>query len=419
MIASITFYGCGSSSSSSGVPAGSGTISKVLTAEGLSTLNGNAMAIQSDGRILVVGSREINGDSSFLLARYQSGGSLDSSFGIQGIVFTPIGGKDSANAVVIQPDEKIIVAGSAWNGSNNRIALARYTANGILDRSFGTGGIIVAPGVDGVDDVAYAVTLQADRKIVAAGYSRSADGISSFTLARFTADGQLDPAFGRSGRVTTAVAASPVEDVAYAVRIQTDGRIVVAGRSYDEKYKVTLVRYDETGAVDPSFGVGGIVLTEAGADSSGAFALAFSDSGSIFAGGYANDGEIDTFALLKYTTNGNRDAEYGNNGIVMTDYAGQGAVAYAILLRADGKIMLAGYNDNYELDSETPEGLDFALARYNVNGTPDTSFAEGGKIAFPIGDNVAYANAIGVHQTGSIILSGCLLYTSPSPRDRG
>ena len=397
--------GCSSSSSSS-VDTGFGTSGKVLTAVDSANVNGNAMVIQPDDLVIVAGSKETDAGGNIVLARYSSDGALDAAFGLRGIVTTPIGGiKDSANAVVLQPDGKIIIAGYTWDGSDYRFALARYASSGVLDPSFGAGGIVITSGVDGVDELAYAVALQTDGKIVVAGYS----GIDnhSFALARYTSDGRLDTTFGVGGKVTTAVASDPVDDLAYAVKILSDGKILVAGMSYEGKYKFAVVRYTTAGAVDTTFGVNGIVTTAVGSDGSGAYSLAINGSGAIFAAGYANNGTSDVFALVKYTSNGNLDISFGSGGIVVKDFGASGAIAYAILLKTDGKILIAGYNDNFEPDSETPTGLDFAMAAYNPDGSPDTSLAPGGEITTSIGDNVAFATAVGLQQNGCIILSGC------------
>ena len=408
MVITFVIHGCSSSSSGGSIIIDTtfGTSGKVLTSVNSAHVKGNAMIIQPDNRIIVTGGKGTDAEGSFLLARYNADGTLDATFGVGGIATTPIGGiDDSANAVVLQRDGKIIIAGYAWNGSDYRFALARYTSSGILDPSFGTGGTVLTSGKDGVDELAFAAALQTDGKIVVVGYSGS--DTNSFALARYTSDGSLDTTFGVGGKVTTSVASDPVDDLAYAVKILSDGKILVSGMSYEGKYKFAVVRYTTAGAVDTTFGVNGIVTTAVGSDGSGAYGLAVNGNGEIFATGYANNSESDSFALVKYTSDGNLDTSFGNAGMVVKDFGGSGALDYAILLKTDGKILIAGYNDNYERESETPTNLYFAMACYNPDGSPDTSFAPEGAITTPVGDNVAFATAIGIQQNGRIILGGC------------
>ena len=191
----------------------------------------SAMAIQSDGKIVAVG-EGAGSDWDFAVVRYNTNGSLDSSFGGTGIVITPIRNfPDGALSVAIQTDGKIVAAGYSYNrpGSSS-FAVVRYNTNGSLDTSFnGTG--IVTTYIGNPWGLAYSVAIQTDGKIVAAG--QSGNGLDNdFALVRYNTDGSLDTSFGGTGIVITPVGNS--QDRANSVAIQADGKIVAAGTSYND-----------------------------------------------------------------------------------------------------------------------------------------------------------------------------------------
>jgi len=157
--------------------------------------------------------------------RYNTDGSLDATFGTDGIVTTPIGSaEDIAYALVIQSDGRIVAAGSSFNSASNKhdIALVRYNANGTLDTGFGTGGKVTTT-IGSINDYAYALGIQSDGRIVAAGKSYNGSNFD-FALVRYNANGTLDTGFGTGGIVTTPVRKG--EDIAHTLSIQSDGRIV-------------------------------------------------------------------------------------------------------------------------------------------------------------------------------------------------
>jgi len=205
---------------------------------------GFSVALQPDGKIVVAG--YAGGD--FALARYNSDGALDTSFGSGGKVTTDFGGSYHPDgfSVALQPDGKIVVAGYAGGD----FALARYNSDGALDTSFGSGGKVTTDF--GGSDAGYSVALQPDGKIVVAGYA----GLD-FALARYNSDGALDTSFGTGGKVTTDFSGG--RDVGYSVALQPDGKIVVAGYAGVD---FALARYNSDGALDTSFGSGGKVTTD-------------------------------------------------------------------------------------------------------------------------------------------------------------
>jgi uncharacterized delta-60 repeat protein/uncharacterized repeat protein (TIGR02543 family) len=374
-----------------------GTGGAVTTAIGTHLDNAYAVAIQGDGKIVAAGSSFSGTTFDFALAQYNSDGSLDTSFGTGGKVTTPIGtADDEGKAIAIQGDGKIVVAGYATTASNHDFALARYTSAGSLDTSFGTGGMVTTDFGSNYD-YANAVLLQADGKIVAAGMAQIG-GHAVFALARYNSDGSLDTGFGTGGEVTTPIGA--LNSMGYAAALQSDGKIVIAGSSNNGS-SFALVRYNSDGSLDTGFGTGGEVTTAIGTGNNAAFAVAIQGDGKIVVAGYSYDGTNNDFALVRYTSAGSLDTSFGTGGTVTTAI-GTGAVTYgarSIVIQGDGKIVAAG-------NAKIGSALDFVLARYKSDGTPDTGFGTGGMVTTAIAAGDDYAFAVALQGDGKIVAAG-------------
>ena len=240
----------------------------------------SAMKIQTDGRIVVAGTvRRTGTGADFLLVRFLSNGALDTSFGqttqfpnLSGSVSTDFGGEDRANAMAIQSDGKIVVAGVTEFAGDSAFAVARYGSNGLIDSTFGGFGRVVTNFVSNdhggsTGDAAFGVAVQGDGKIVVAGRAETDTGLArtDIALARYNTNGTLDTTFGTGGKVTTALVAGDPQranDVAFAVVIQPDGKIVTAGFTGVTSQVFALVRYTANGALDTTFGSGGKVTTD-------------------------------------------------------------------------------------------------------------------------------------------------------------
>jgi uncharacterized delta-60 repeat protein len=246
-------------------------------------------------------------------------GDLDTSFSRDGKVTTDFGSpSDRALALALQPDSKLVVAGVSLASGSNDFALARYHRDGALDTTFGAGGTVrtdFVPAFGGSSDVAYALALQPDGKIVVAGVSNG-NGSNDFALARYHHDGALDTTFGAGGTVTTDFGGN---DIAYAVALQPDGKIVLAGHSASSGFPppaiFALARYTATGALDPSFGSGGKVTTDFCSFNvcenthDQAYALVIQPDGKIVAAGIVRVHGAGVFALARYTTTGDLDTD--------------------------------------------------------------------------------------------------------------
>jgi uncharacterized delta-60 repeat protein len=383
-----------------------------------SSLSAGASAIQSDGKIIVAGSIGVTTASAdFVLTRFKPDGSLDTAFGIAGTVTTDFGQRDSATAIAIQPDGKILAAGVATNSTQD-VALARYNSDGSLDLTFGVGGKVTSD-FSGLHESAGALAIQSDGKIVTAGLVTQGGINSDFELVRFNPNGSLDITFGIDGKVTTDFLGR--SDAARALAIQSDGRIVAAGMMVvppsGTPYsgllsgRGALVRYHKDGSLDTTFGTGGKVITEI-LGTSEVNAISIQSDGKIIAAGRSvsvnaiflpGPTGID-FGLVRYNEDGSLDTTFGAQGRVITDLNSPNDVIYAVSLQPDGKIIAAGESAADLLDWSTPW---FGLTRYNRDGSLDTTFGIGGKVRMDLpAGQFAHARSVGIQPDGKIVVAG-------------
>jgi uncharacterized delta-60 repeat protein len=336
-----------------------------------STDEARGVAIQGDGKLVTAGVARIPGFGDFALARYKTDGSLDPTFSGDGLVTTDFGSSAEAFAVAIQGDGKIVAAGYA---SDADFALARYNTDGSLDPTFDGDGLVTTDFA-GDFDRARAMVIQGDGKIVAAGWA-VVPGPCCFALARYNTDGSLDTTFSGDGRVTTDFGA----DGAQAVALQADGKIVAGGFTVvTGTIDFALARYNSDGSLDTTFSGDGKVATNFTGDPDEARALAIQGDGKIVAAGGAGVFGIADFALARYKTDGSLDPSFGGDGKVRMDFAGGIDEASAMAIQGDGKIVAAGRV------RVSVNNYDFALARYNTDGSLDPSFDVDGLVTTDFG----------------------------------
>ena len=362
----------------------------------------NSIVLQSDGKIIAGGNYIVNDnyDNYFALARYNSDGTLDTSFGTNGLVSTDISINNVAQSVVLQSDGKIIAGGYTGPGgyAGNVFVLARYNTNGSLDTSFGTNGKVTTDF--STSAIAYSVKLQSDGKIIACGAAGNA-----FALVRYNSDGTLDTSFGTNGKVTTDITYDT--DTISSIVLQSDGKIIACGYTNNVEgsytYDFALARYNSDGTLDTSFGTNGMVTTDFNSGMDIIYSIVLQSDGKIIAGGRA---EIDSapydFALARYNSDGTLDTSFGTNGKVTTDITYDTDTISSIVLQSDGKIIACGYTNNVE-GSYT---YDFALARYNSDGTLDTSFGTNGIVTTDFGETNDFAYSIVLQSDGKIVAAG-------------
>lgn len=337
----------------------------VTTPVAIGYFGGTAITVQpNDDKIVVAGvGVEAQGvytqppfpSNEFVLVRYETDGSLDLSLKGTGFLTTPISNWDDwGHAVAIQPDDgKIIVAGEGGrNLDDKNIAIVRYDENGNLDLSFSDDGIVTTPVGD--SSTARSVALQADDKIVVAGYYD--DGDNYFVVARYTVTGTLDLEFNGTGLVT-----GTIQGAAYGVAIQPDGRIVVVGSGDG----FVVARYLTNGDLDTSFGAAGtgIVTTPISSESDGARAVAIQDDGKIVVAGYSNSVVSKSdFTVARYTSDGVLDTTFHRTGIVTTPISSSNEnAALGVVIQSDGNIVAAGATLT---SGPVYDSIDFLVVRY-------------------------------------------------------
>lgn len=336
-----------------------------------------AVAVQRDKKVVVAGHRWDPGPHDFVLARYTANGALDRGFGGDGKVTTDFGGDDGASDVAVQRDGKIVAVGRA----SQDFALARYRPDGSLDATFGAGGKVLTGFQPGSYDVASAVRLQADGKIVAAGSSAS-----EFALTRYLADGTLDPSFGSGGRVITPV--SSADDHLFDVAVQPDRKLVAAGWSFEGGGPhIALARYDQNGTLDPSFDGDGIVVASF---RSAAAHLLVQRDGKLLVAGLSE--------LVRFTADGRLDRSFGGDGRAQAAEVG----AFAAAIQPDGKILVIGTIAPGRFPTR-----DFGVARLTAEGSLDTTFGRHGSVitAFSPGSDDQAVDAT-LLPDGKLVVSG-------------
>lgn len=347
--------------------------------------NPNKAILQSDGKLVIAGDGQVPNVSHVFVARYNTDGSLDNTFGTNGIVLTQTGSESSGKSLIQQSDGKIIVAGYARESGVSKVLLIRYNTDGSLDTSFGSSGKVTTPV--GSAAIARGVVLQSGNEIVVSGMTLIS-GIPNFFAARYinngVNDGTLDTTYGTGGIVSTLVGSS---SQANSMIIQSDNKVVLGGQA--EVSGITqfaLVRYTTSGALDATFGTGGVVTTIIG-NRSLINSLKLDASNRIVSGG-VSDGD---FALARYTSTGALDSTFNTTGIVTTNI-GNFAQINSLVFDTSGGIIAGGFSSN---------GLS-TLAKYTTSGSLDTGFNGIGILIF--NDFISKARAVVVQSDNKIIM---------------
>jgi uncharacterized delta-60 repeat protein len=324
------------------------------------------------------------------LSTWAADGDLDKSFGMGGIVLTQFdtqvdenGAFSEGRTVAIQTDGKIVAGGETdHNGRTMDAALARYNPDGSLDATFGSGGKVITANTQGLDVIA----IQSDGKIVAA---------SQRELLRYTTDGSLDPSFGSGGMAATGGA------LVHALALQPDRKIIVGGEASlegDTSFVFAVLRFDPDGGPDAGFGTGGEALADFPGHASGISSLAFQPDGKIIAAGSGQLPGIGFAAMARFNPDGSLDATFGVSGLV-TRQTGPSVLALAV--RDGGAILAIGR-------VSPPTDVLFGVARYDSDGSLDSAFGSGGVAAAPFfsGNPNRHLDTVAIGPDGKFIAAG-------------
>jgi uncharacterized delta-60 repeat protein len=339
------------------------------------------VAIQPNGKPVVAGLTLINNTAHVALARYNVDGTMDASFGTTGRLTFNCGSSSYAKAVGIQADGKIVIAGSTAQTSGD-FYLKRINSDGSIDASFGNNGEVITdigPSTDIIKDI----VIRPDGIIIVAGETYNGSQFD-IVMAQYNSDGSF---IG-----STTLAASTRNDFVKNIRLQQDGKVLMVGTTYNNNNAadVILVRFLAEGlGLDQSFGNGGMVVTALSSGDDHGKAVAVQPDGKIVVAAtmyrppFATD-----IALIRYTTHGTIDYSFGMAGFTVTDIAGSFDDAAGLTILSNGKILVGGGGVNVT-------HFDFALLRYNSNGSLDGTFGQGGKTFTGVGsyDDIAYGFA--------------------------
>jgi uncharacterized delta-60 repeat protein len=387
--------------SASGAPA---DLDVTFNGTGVATLEigsgnafGRAVATQPDGKILVGGYSSNGSDFDFTVIRFNQDGSLDNSFGTNGIVVTPVGtGDEYGLCIAIQADGKILLAGYSGNSGNEDIALVRYNANGSLDTSFDSDGKILTQ-IGAGTDAAWSLTIQQDSKILLGGWSN--DGIQdNFALVRYNTDGSLDADFDGDGKVVTPVGSGGSSG--RGVAVQSDGKIVLAGiASNGGNTDFAVVRYNNNGSLDTDFANNGKAITAVGNSTDYAYSIAIQADGKIVVAGYSYSGSNADFAIVRYNSSGTLDTGFDVDGKVIASIGAGNDYALKVAVQPDGKLVVVG-------SATIGSSSDIAVVRLNPDGSFDLTFSDDGKLTTLVSPTSDASWDVTVEPNGRILVAG-------------
>lgn len=362
------------------------------------------MAIQPDGRIVVVGSTQQDTQTSWALARFMSDGTLDASFGTGGQVITTIGSHfDDAMAVALQANGQIVVVGSSFeNGSGYRLVVARYNADGSLDSGFGTNGLQITTTTNG--GRLTCVAIRDDGYIVAGGLQFGGTADEKLLVARYTPSGEPDVSFDGEGFAIIDI--TPDDDAGADIALEPDGDILVVGYcGVGADAGMVLVRLAENGSLDSSFDGDGIVITQLSSDQDAANTVVRQPAdGKILVGGVTMFMPMVFLVVARYNTDGSLDSSFGNNGIFQSPHPGLNFPGNMVLA-PDGRIVIGG-----------TWATNFLVAVVNPDGTADMGFDDDGVVTTSFGQNGS-GNDLALDANGKAVLVGYSGQGAPTGND--
>jgi uncharacterized delta-60 repeat protein len=383
-------------------PSGAGSVITPI-GSGIDTVQ--AIALQPDGKVVVAGYCFGVTHYGFCALRYRANGTLDTSWGGAGTgkVITPIGANDSlAVAMAAQPDGKTLLAGYCYDGTIYQFCALRYLANGTLDSSWGSAGtgIVTTSLGSASNDFAHAMALQPDGKVLLAGRCSNI-GNDNFCALRYRSNGTLDTSWNGTGKVITSITGN--DDTVNAMALQSDGKVVLAGECFNSvnNKNFCALRYLVDGTLDTSWNGTGKVITSISSNDDEATTVVIQPDGKVLLAGTCHNGANEDFCSLRYHPDGTLDTDWGigGSGKVVTAMGVDNDYITSAVLQPDGKLLLAGYCDGFL-------NRDFCTVRYNNNGTLDTSWGNVAKVITSVVSTTDQAYAVALQPDGKVLLAG-------------
>ncbi|GIW23318.1 MAG: hypothetical protein KatS3mg068_2325 [Candidatus Sericytochromatia bacterium] len=332
--------------------------------------------IQKDGKFIVSGIYN-NGILKYsILIRFNANGSIDNSFDYNGIVIFKVGDESPENTYIfIQDDNKILICGNYLNSGADETFLARFNSNGSFDTSFGLNGIKKididnSTTVEKVKDI----KINKEGNIIITGYYGNPPSNYDIFIAKFDSIGNPITNFGTNGIIKKVITSN--QDYPEKLLILNDGKILIGGISYSgtSNYNIFLIRYNNDGTIDNTFGTNGITITDVNfslqEDILNSFIIL--NDGSIMICGYTKQSGINIPLIGKYNSDGNLNSTFGNNGFKTFTLFNSSAIFYDLAIQLDGKILLGGSFDN---DINLNDSF---MLRLNENLELDESFGING-----------------------------------------
>ncbi len=358
-----------------------------------------SMVMQNDDKAIVAGIAGNGNDNDFVIVRMTPEGDLDETFGDEGIVFTDFDSStDIAQSVELDHLNRIVVGGYIDNGNGFDFGVARYLHDGSLDTDFGGGLVTTSLGATAF---CRSVAVQSDNKIVAAGYVLNPQtATNEFVITRYTEEGQPDSTFHHDGIATTNFGIGTA--VAFAMTIQHDGKLVVAGQVFNEaefRWEIGIARYLPDGSLDETWSEDGMLTTPTPQVNHTINAIAIDLEKRILVGGYQGTAPSNNvFTLARYLTDGTLDHSFSEDGMASHSFGAEDSQINALVVQPDGKILAGG-------STLTGNSNMFAIARFVEDGNFDDSFGENGIVLTVIGQNDGI-EAMTLQGDGKLVASG-------------
>ncbi|MBI2258076.1 MAG: T9SS type A sorting domain-containing protein [Flavobacteriia bacterium] len=333
--------------------------------------------IQNDGKIILTGNTTNSLQPFYFVTRYNNDGTLDNSFNGSGIILNDASTSGiHFNSIAVQPDNKIILGGAAKTGNFWSFSVARLNQDGSFDTTFDNDGIVIREVVTGYNEV-FSIGLFSNGKIIAAGNATNGND-NDFALVSFNSDGSINEDFGGINFKVTTDMGNSQNNFLNDMKVLTNDALIVGGffDSTFDNINFALAKYNSNGELDTSFGTNGMVHTDFGTSFDDAIhEIEIQYNGSIIAcGNTVNNGYTD-FGISKYSPNGVIDESFGQNGFISTDYFQSNDNISCSKLQTDGKLIVCG--STYDGSKQY-----FALARYNIDSLTNTNDLFANKLAF-------------------------------------